>query len=192
MTRVDQPTPNPLITARDPRKAEDTDTRQGLQRHDPEFYKKKKDEGEQQGFKDPYEDLTDVSVSALRNFLLGLLDRAGDAPLNDTPDISSKPQEHIRPAANPKAAAAISAYQSGAARGISSPQPPPRPLAPEQKTQSTALDEAAASLDRAMLLDLIRDLDRLAAEGVSAIALEKGEGGFLASIRVAIDKARGA
>lgn len=178
MNRIEQP-PSPFVAARDPRKTEDTDTRQALQRHDPEFYKKKKDEGEQQGFKDPYEDLTDVSVAALRNFLFGLLDRLPQAENSNT----AVSETHRQPA-NPKAAAAINAYQSGAARGVAAPPVPPPP-----SPQGTALDQAAASLDRSMLLGLIRDLDNLAASGVASIALEKGEGGFLENIAAAVARA---
>ncbi len=183
MSRIEQPPSRPANTTA--RKTEDTDTRQALHRHDPEFYRKKKNEGEQPGFKDPYEDLTDVSVAALRNFLLGLLDRMPQgeaAPAAETPHA-----EPVKQPANPKAAAAINAYQSGASRGMAPPPPPP-PLAPAATT-GTALDQAAANLDKAMVLDLIRDLDRLAATGVIAITLEKGEG-FLLSIRGAIDRAK--
>jgi hypothetical protein len=41
-----------------------------------------------------------------------------------------------------------------------------------------------------MVLDLVRDLDRLYAQGITAIALEKGDS-FLGSIRAGIDRARG-
>ncbi|NBX66747.1 MAG: hypothetical protein EBQ96_07115 [Proteobacteria bacterium] len=185
MPRIDQPT-TPFVASRDPRKTEDTDTRQALQRHDPEFHKKKKDEKEEGGFKDPYEDLTDVSVAALRNFLLGLLDRLPQA--EDTQNTVAAPQQETRPAANPKAAAAINAYQTGASRGASGPAPAP---IQQPKSQTSALDTAASNLDRATLLELIRDLDRLAAEGVNAISLEKGAGGFLENIRMAVTRARG-
>lgn len=184
-TRIDQP---PVVPSSSPqtRRTEDTDTRQAIQRHDPEFYRKKKEEGEQPGFKDPYEDLADVSVSALKNFLMGLLDRMAQAE-GLGPQGAPSP-ESARPAATPQTAAAVNAYQAGAKRGMAVP-PPPTPVASPPPAGS-ALDQAAAGLDRASVLDLIRELDRLYAEGISAIALEKGNG-FLESIRAGIDRARG-
>lgn len=187
MTRVDQPN-IPKGTLRDPRKTEDTDTRQALQRHDPEFYRKKKDKDGEGGFKDPYEDLTDVSVPALRNFLLGLIEKTAPAAGADPAAIAPADDHNRKPAANPQTAAAINAYQSGFARGGGVGQPPPPPLAATEPPP-TALDQAAKNLDRGMLIELIRDLDRLAGEGISTLKLEKGDG-FLESIREAIQSAR--
>lgn len=178
MSRIDR-TPGPTA----PRRTEESDTQQPLQRHDPEFYRKKKDEGEQQGFRDPYEDLTDVSVPALRNFLLGLLDR--DAAAAPAPQSAPAP---VKPPADPQRAAAISAYnRTGQTASAPPPPPPPAPAKP-----ASALDRAAMGLDRGEVLALIRDLDRLASDGIESIALEKseGEGGFLGSIRAGIDRAR--
>lgn len=185
VSRIEHPSQNP--SNQQPRKAEDTDTRQAIQRHDPEFYKDEKNKDDQPGFKDPYEDLADVSVPALKNFLLGLLDRVAETTGVPAP-AHPHPVDHARHAATPQAAAAVSAYQTGARRG--SHTPGPMPVATTSAPVS-ALDQAAAGLDRASVLDLIRDLDRLYAEGVTAIALEKGDG-FLASIRAGIDRARGA
>jgi hypothetical protein len=186
-TRIDQP-PSPPPAPGQPRRTEEADTRQAIQRHDPEFYRKKKDESEQPGFQDPYEDLADVSVPALKNFLLGLLDRIAASGGETGAPSATDAQDTPRPAASPQTAAALSAYQAGARRGSATPPPPP-PVA--SAPPASALDQAAAGLDRTAVLDLIRDLDRLYSEGITAIALEKGEG-FLASIRAGIDRARGA
>jgi len=170
------------------RKAEETDTRQALHRHDPEFYRKKKDDGEQKGFEDPYEDLADVSIPALKNFLMGLLDRM---PQSDTVAAATATiimHEAERTAASPRAAAAMQAYKTGAQRGNVTPQPAPLPLPDAPPVAPSALDQAAANLDRAAVLELIRALDRLYAQGITGITLEKGDG-FLASIRTAVDKA---
>ncbi len=185
ISRIDQP-PNVPKAPTDPRKTDDSDTRQSLQRHDPEFYKKKDDDRDRPGFRDPYEDLADVSVPALKSFLMGLLDKIG-GPL--TPTSTPAHTEIHRTAASPQAAAAMSAYQTGARRGaVSAPPPPPPP--PSTPADASALDHAVAGLDRATVLDLIRDLDRLYTQGISTIALEKGDG-FLASIRAGIDRAKG-
>lgn len=174
--RIDQPSlPTAATTTR---RTEETDTRQAIVRHDPEFYKKKKDDDEKQGFKDPYEDLADVSVPALKNFLLGLLER-----VETTQPAAPQPEVH-RPAASPQAAAATSAYQR---RATGAPPPPPPPTT---QPAASALDQAAANLDRTEVLDIIRELDRLVADGITAIALEKGDG-FLGGIRAGIHRARG-
>jgi len=180
--------PSVVIPPTASRKAEETDTRQALHRHDPEFYRKKKDDGEQKGFEDPYEDLTDVSIPALKNFLMGLLDRM---PQNETAAPAATvtvTHEAERTAASPRAAAAMQAYKTGAQRGSITPSPAPLPPADAPPVPASALDQAAANLDRAAVLELIRALDRLYAQGVTGITLEKGDG-FLASIRAAVEKA---
>jgi len=186
---------NPSVPARGtpiPRKTEESDTRQEIQRHDPDHHRKKKDDNEEGGFKDAYEDLTDVSVPALRNFLAGLLDRMG-AQQNPAPEMQQDTQaDHMRPAANPKAAAAAAAYQTGAVRGTpAQPHAQPsytraEPAAPAEAP--SALDQAAAGLERADVLALIHELDRLSARGIMSITMEKGDG-FLGSIRAGIARA---
>lgn len=190
MTRIDNPPPSNLPPPTQARHAEHSDTRQDIQRHEPEFYKKKKDKGEQGTPDDPYEDLTDVSVPALKNFLMGLLDRMQKEAAVEAANMRAA-TETIRPPASPHAAAAMSAYAKRSGPAAPPPPPPPSlpPIAEQQQTAGSALDQAAANLDRPLVLELIRDLDRLAAEGIHAIALEKGES-FLLSIRAAIDGAR--
>lgn len=185
ISRIDQQ-PNIPKAPVDPRKTDESDTRQALHRHDPEFYKKKDDDQEQPGFRDPYEDLTDVSVPALKNFLMNLLDKIGGT--NGTSPQPAPSADQTRTASSPQAAAAVSAYQTGARRGVSTP-PPPAPV-PVSDAPATAFEQAAAGLERADVLELIRELDRLYGDGITAIALEKGDG-FLASIRAGIDRARG-
>lgn len=178
VNRIEQP---PLPPGTQPRKTEDTDTRQAILHHDPEFYKKKKD-GDQPGFKDPYEDLADVSVAALKNFLMGLLDRAENV---NTPPAHQP--DHTRPAATPQTAAAVNAYQAGAKRTAT--PPPVQATVTTPGEGASALDQAAAGLDRDEVLNLINELDRLLADGIGAITMEKGDG-FLGSIRAGIERAR--
>lgn len=133
-----------------------------------------------------------MSVPALRNFLADLLDRMGASAPDDVVN-GPMPDYEQRAPANPRAAAAMQAYQAGAVRGTPAQQhahpdyerPVEQPVTAEPRS---ALDQAAAGLDRATLLDLIRELDRLTAIGVTSIALEKGDG-FLGSIRAGIDRA---
>ena len=191
-SRIDNSS-NPSRGTPMPRKAEESDTRQEIQRHDPDFLRRKKDDNEGGGFKDPYEDLTDVSVPALRNFLAGLLDRM-ETQAPPTPETTATSADHMRPATNPKAAAAAAAYQTGAVRGTSAqPHAQPSYARPVEQTPvsaepPTALDQAVAGLNRADVLELIRELDRLSARGIMSITMEKGDG-FLGSIRAGIDRA---
>lgn len=171
------------------RKTEKTDTRQAIQRHDPDYFKKKKDDGEDGGFKDPYDDLANVSVHALVTFLEGLLDRdgyshGGDAQTAENPDGGADIRE-TRPPASPQTAAAMNAYQARA--GGNARKPPPLPKENENAAPQTALDKAAAELDPNALKAVIRDLRGLTARGIGEIALERGDG-FLESIRASVEK----
>ncbi len=200
------PTAPPLPGSQpNPRKTEENDTRQDILHHDPDFFKKQREGSERPAFKDPYEDLTDVSVVALRAFLVDLLAKAG-IPQGEMPAAAqSQVAAPVIPPTAPQPvspqAAAVNAYRHGA---MASPTLPPLAAAPVAEdlsgqsdtgltddtadAQPTALDRAAAALDPGELLALIRSLDKLYARGVTSIALEKGDG-FLASIRVGIEKA---
>ena len=175
MSRIDPPAPPPPI-----RKADPSDTRQNIDRQDPDdFHEKKEFEGE--GFKDPYQDLTDVSIPALKAFLLNLL------PDADTP---TAPETHVttgtvRTSSDARTANAMNAYQSGQNLG----QPAPTPTIPKDDKPKTALEQAASKLDPAEIKSLIRELDRLSAQGYKTLSLEKGDN-FLASIRDAIANVR--
>lgn len=164
------------------RKTEENDTRQDIQRHDPDFHKKKRQDDEG-GFKDPYEDLTDVSVTALITFLEGLLDRPdGHQTATATTETAQPSRSEYRPPADPARAKAMNAYQAR------NPQPPVPPSStdPDSRPQ-TALDKAAATLDQAAIRATIRDLHGLLGRGIDHIALERGDG-FLESIQNAVAK----
>lgn len=169
------------------RKTEQNDTRQDIQRHDPDFHKKK-DQDEEGGFKDPYEDLTDVSVAALITFLEGLLDRSAPSHTqknNTDDDLNlSQPAHEYRPPADQTHAKAMNAYQAR------SPQKPTAPPPPSQDDKpQTALDKAASDLDQNAVKSTIRDLRGLLSRGIDHIGLERGDG-FLESIQNAVTKYR--
>lgn len=166
------------------RKTETTDTRQAIQRHDPDFYKKKRDKGEEGGFKDPYEDLTNVSINALIAFLEGLLDKIQPEHGRIRADFAEPNQPQNRPPASPQAAAAMNAYQTRAGTSQSQQDMPP---GSDDNTAPTALDNAIAALDPNLLKSTIRDLRGLNARGIHEIGLERGDG-FLESILLSIKK----
>ena len=165
------------------RKTEENDTHQYIQHHDPDFYKKKNDD-EKGGFKDPYDDLTDVSVAALITFLEGLLDRNAQAHSQSTPktpDDQPHYTQETRAPIDPAHAKAMNAYQ---ARNPQTIMPPPRSENTLSEPQST-LDKAAAALDITVIKSTIRDLHGLSARGIDHIALERGDG-FMESIQNSI------
>lgn len=169
------------------RKTEKVDTRQAIQRHDPDYYKKKKEDDEEGGFKDPYEDLTNVSVNALIAFLEGLLDRIQPDHGKIKSDFSQPNHPQNRPADSPKTAAAMNAYQTRA--GNAPPKQENNQSQTTDNTPATALDSAIASLDPNELKATIRDLRGLIARGINEIALERGDG-FLESIQTTVQKFR--
>jgi hypothetical protein len=163
-----------------PRKAEENDTRQDIQRHDPEFHKKKKDDGEH-GFKDPYEDLTDVSVVALITFLEGLLNKKNAKQDSHTPQYEDISQEY-RPPVDKQHAQAMNAYQS---RSSNTSKHPIKSIEATDNAPTTAIDKAAASIEDTTIKSTIRDLQNLLSRNIDHIALERGDG-FIESIQNAI------
>lgn len=165
------------------RKTEENDTHQYIQHHDPDFYKKKNND-EKGGFKDPYDDLTDVSVVALITFLEGLIERNTQNHSQPSPKISADTPDHTqetRAPVDPAHANAMNAYQ---ARKPQTSTPARPSAAPSSEPQST-LDKAAAALDITVIKSTIRDLQGLLARGIDHIALERGDG-FMESIQKSI------
>lgn len=165
------------------RKAEENDTRQDIQRHDPDYHKKKK-ESDEGGFKDPYEDLTDVSIPALIAFLEGLIDKKQSMQQSQTetaPSPTTQSQD-VRPPVDRQHAQAMNAYQARA--NTQADKHTPRPTDNEPQTM---LDKATSQLEQSDVNHTIRALDALLARGVTHIAIERSDS-FLQSIQNAIAK----
>lgn len=160
MTRINPPLP-PRI-----QQATQGDTQQNVDRHHHDDPSEEKDFGE--GFKDAYDDLTDVSIDALIAFLQGLIADKPATRQEPTPP----PHNHT-----PNARAAMS-YQSHA-----KPTPPQAPA--QDAHNPSALDQVASQLDKNEVTGLIRELMQLSARGVRSLALEKSDS-FLDSIRQAL------
>jgi len=164
------------------RKAEEVDTRQSIQRHDPDFHKKKQNKDPESRHQDPYEDLANISVNALITFLEDLIDRI-ESQYTRHHSHSEMQQSHNRQPVSPhQTAAAIAAYQTPT--GISTP---PITNNNSSNKHQTALDSAIADLDQNVLKTAIRELHDLTRRGVSEISLERGDG-FLESILLSIQK----
>lgn len=183
VTRIDPPQmPHTPVSHR---RAEESDTKQEIRRHDPDQHRRKKDDDENAEPLDIFDDLADVSIPALRGFLQTLL-----AKIETAKNVGNTGHNHYedhhahRTPANPKAAAAMAAYQTRAATSATPPPAPP----PIENAPVSVLDAATLNLDRAELLSILRDLDTLESRGVTGIPIERGDG-FLASIRAGMAKA---
>lgn len=167
MTRIDPPQ-TPLIKQSDP-----TNSQHNVDHQTPDDSGPKK-EFEGEGFKDVYEDLTDVSIEALIAFLKGLIQE--EAP--KTTMTKSQPHQTLNPT-TPNARAAM-AYQALA---------PTKPAITAKTTQidhpQSAVDKATANLNQAELKDMIRQLTQLSGKGHHSLSLQKSDS-FLNSIRQAI------
>ena len=174
------------------RNVEKNDTRQAIQRHDPEFHKKKNDEGDSHEHKDPYDDLTDVSVSALISFLEGLLEtkrqyqpetietKHGEqtSKISDD-DNKAEPVDRYRQQA-------VAAYQTR--KQSIEPERPKAPASSAGNQASSAVDQAALALDEVEILTTLRGLHDLENRNITHISLARGDG-FLQTIQNAIAKA---
>lgn len=155
------PPPPPRI-----QKSAESQSNPDVNKHHQDEPGEEKDFGE--GFKDAYEDLTDVSIPALIAFLEGLIGRI--------PESGMAPET---PVPNTPNAMAAQAYQSHAPNAQTPPPPPP-----DEREQS-ALDQVAQGMDHREIRGLIRELMQLSQKGVGSLSLEKSDS-FLDSIRQAI------
>ena len=156
MTRIDPPPPLRI------QQSAKSQTEQNVDRHHQDDPGEEKDFGE--GFKDAYEDLTDVSIPALIAFLEGLIGRIPEAGTQT----SHQP--------NTPNARAAQAYQSHA---------PQSPISTPQTEKKSALDQVAQNMDHREIRALIRELIQLSNKGITALSLEKSDS-FLDSIRQAV------
>lgn len=182
-----------------PRQAENSDTRQHIQRHDPDFERKKNKKQEEKEELFPEEGAV-VSVEALRifleNFLKSLTEETNTAQTASQPHETDKAQAEFawdEPAQSPssrparpkpisgEAAHAVGAYQSMA-----------------RVQQRTSLLEGDAAIAGAPPIKLeasevrtihqiLEDLKDVEAKKIEYIRIERGET-FLKSIAVAVEK----
>ena len=174
------------IAGRPTRHAEETDTRQHIQRHDPDQRRRSEDETEET--KDPFthEDSAIVTISTLRlfleNFLKSLEPKPQETKAQDTKVATPSPQ--VPPAAadsppkdNP-AAQAAHAYQSASRTRAASTHPTPQMNEAEAKALLGAEDVRT-------IHTLIEDVKSLEQRGVEFLKIEKGES-FLHSLSAAV------
>ncbi len=143
-----------------PRKTEGSDTRDQIQRHDPDYHKHKSNHrdthDDEQG-----QDLTDITIESLIIFLHGL-------QKNDDGGDKAQPQKSV----DQSMKTAINAYGGG-----------------EKKTREryTYLDDDEQDYDAEMVDDLLVRLEALKKDGIAHITLVQAEG-FLESIDKTLNK----
>lgn len=178
-----------------PRQAENSDTRQHIQRHDPDFERKKNKKQEEKEELFP-EDGATVSVQALRIFLENFLKSLSEG--KDKPQSAAQPNnqeqgrfswdedEPAQPAQTPRPVSGQAAHAAGAYQSMARVQ------------QKTSLLEGGEGINEAPLIKLeasevrtihqiLEDLKDVEAKKIEYIRIERGES-FLKSIAAAVEK----
>jgi len=189
--------PGTIIPPTQPRQTESTDTRQAIQRHDPDQGKNrgKKDKEQEEDLFD-MDDQATVSISALRTFLGNFLynseaqkrtqntDNTEDSGHENHRKETSEPKEQeIRKPVSEQAARAANAYQTMANRTD-------RRAAPRQSVDASEAEKLGLSAaDTRALHQLLDDLRELSNRGMEYISIERGDS-FLESLLSAVEKAK--
>ncbi len=167
------------------RKAESNDTRQKIPHEEHDRHQKKQNEDQAKNDRqEVWEDHTDVSIGALRAFLINFLKELPEAQAIGIP--AALPQKHnVRPPqksrpTSTKNAKAIRAYQAQAAYMVAPP-------AEKQQTGNTenppkTSRPAIANKEMRDIYQLIDNLEILSNRGVQILTIEKS-GDFLTSLR---------
>ncbi|MBL4803714.1 MAG: hypothetical protein JKY71_02525 [Alphaproteobacteria bacterium] len=179
------------IFTREPRQAEQTDTRQAIQRHDPEF-ERPSQEKQQDATEEFGEDFAHVSVEALSVFLKNFVrEQSAETPQDTneqplveeytTPQVSEPIPQST--ATNSAAAQAASAYQSMA----HSHRHEEVLIETTDAAQGPSLDLSAE--DVRAINALIDDLEVLKQARVETLQIERAAS-FLESLKNAVDRAK--
>ncbi len=180
-----------------PYRAEQSDTRQEIRRHDPEHERRRgKDQGDRQKSESDTEDHADVSVGALKAFLEGFVksmnkvenpssgsdDKQNEAtksdPNHDQAARTSAPMTRQRK--SPQAAHAASIYQRTAQKTSGN--------APYKNTSSSAASMGLEAADIRTIHLLIEQLGELSKRNVQNLRIERSDS-FLNSLLNAVKTA---
>ncbi len=158
------------------RQAEHADTRFEIKREDKNDQGKKQEFEEKEDTTPMWEDTTQVSVEALRSFLLEFLKTRGEpAPEeNNNVDPNSiyaglRPEE-LTPA-SPMAARAVKAYGTMAMYSYQDTPPPPEPI----QEQPVDLADLLRSDELRTIHVLIAELEQLSRRGLQVMTIEKAD-----------------
>lgn len=178
-----------------PYRAEQTDTRQAIHRHDPEFERRRgkgKNGSKESEF--DIEDHADVSIGALKAFLENFVKTMGGsqeqvtpneraAASEKNPEIEQAPQQKSpprKPQSSPQAARAASIYQRTAQKTSGS--------ANYANSKQTATAMGLKATDIRTIHQLIVGLDELSKRNVQNLRIERSDS-FLNSLLNAVQKA---
>jgi hypothetical protein len=169
------------------RKAESNDTRQKIPHEERDQNSRKQNEDEKPASTaELWEDNTDVSIEALRAFLINFLKKLPEAQEIGIPDPlpqknnNPRPKEPTRPT-NTQNAKAVRAYQAQAAY---TPSTAEKDKNNEKSTKTRPTIENKEMRD---IYQLIDNLEILSNRGVQMLTIEKS-GDFLSSLRHSVAK----
>lgn len=169
------------------RQAEKSDARLEIRRDERnEHGKRQEKEPEEEDTSGLWVDSTEVSVDALKAFLVGFLTSRGD----DVPEAQGATMEHAapspeyRPPVNTRTARAVKAYSSMAAQSAP-PPPPPEPTENKASEEAVNLIDLLAADELRTMHALITELDALARKGVQTLTIEKADS-FLSALVMAV------
>lgn len=145
------------------RHAEETDTRAAMQRHDPDYHRKK--QTKQDSTESTYKDATEISIDAAILFLSDLINREH----KDQKSLANSAKQQLDSFSKPTAIHASHAYEHAAETASTKPQN-------AQKTGHNTLR------------DLIERLKTLKTTGIEILSIET-DGDFLQSLSSAADRA---
>lgn len=172
------------------RQAEQADTRLQIRREDKENQGKKDDPEEAPVDTSAlWEDSTEVSVGALRTFLLEFLKGRGEAApeaeaiIDENTSIMSGLTPEYRPPVTNKAARAVKAYSSLQTQNYG--PPPVVAAAPAEPSGDVDLVSLLQADEVRTIHVLITELDQLAQKGIQTLTIEKADT-FLESLVMAV------
>ncbi len=174
------------------RQAEQADARLQIRREEKENPGKKQDfEEEPVDTSALWEDSTQVSVEALRTFLVEFLKGRGESPpeeittpVDENTSIMSGLTPEYRPPVTNRAARAVKAYSSMQVQNYGLPPAPPPPV-PEETTEDVDLVSLLKADELRTIHVLIAELDLLARRGIQTLTIEKADT-FLESLVLAV------
>ncbi len=185
------------IWADAPRHAERTDTRQALQRHDPDQQGRRKHNGASKDEEPNHENTTTISIEALKTFLDTLLESKGSTPPPHTQTTQPQPEDYkiqqeldlgTTPENAPRTSSATAARAASLYKAASSAIKYNSLL----KTTDTASSAPEINLNSADLITIhtIRnDLETLSHNNIKYLQIQHGKN-FLNSLFTAIETAK--
>jgi hypothetical protein len=169
------------IFAGQPRKAENTDTRQDIKKHDPDHEKRRRKDAEHDGRPENQDlDFAVVSVDALSAFLESFLTSAEDKESSAPAAAAVRTPHAHAPSLSPENAQAINAYKTSTHRAAMTSSAP----APEKTTSALKLQPD----EKVLIYKLLENFRILKARNIEVLRIERSDT-FLKSLEESVAKA---